>query len=574
MQHNPITRRRAAIALAACAILLAACSGGGSKSSHSKLTISATSRLVKAGQPAITLTADVGSSTAAVSWRLLGPGALAATAGAATDYVPPAALADSSVATVSATCGDAQGEVQIQVLSTTSLDPVTVTGKVLDEDGNPVTAQAVIVAGHPGVGTNDLGEFTVADVAPPYDVAVIIDASQTVYIYRGLTIANPTLFMWNQADNQTRLADRNAKLNGLVSGGDGAGSPARINFASKELNQWYDPDSITASSIAAPGPYSLALEWNGPITTTGTVLGLQYRPDPGSGAPVAYWYAYQPDVTVLAGQPAPLMGPSLYLMPSATDSVQGVISVPPKYALLEKFIGLTFPNGNNFGVFRDTFSIAQLNFLYQVPMITGARPQICARAEDLIPVFAGARSISCISTEPVCCARDKQLEVREAPEPYLPANNGRGVCYSTVFSWTPFKDGIHVVQIIPDRPGCDDLTTAMTAPPSCLVKDPRPKFVINTADSSTRIPDLRSFGLGLVPSTNYHWRVRGMGPFMSVDDFARYPVAVPPFDLPTAPEPAAFWAKSRKYEFTVCDDLSVCPPVCDYPWGCQTPVIK
>jgi hypothetical protein len=149
----------------------------------------------------------------------------------------------------------------------------------------------------------------------------------------------------------------------------------------------------------------------------------------------------------------------------------------------------------------------------------------------------------------------RDIFVREAPEPYLPVNGGTGISYATLFSWTRFARGVHVVQLIPVR-----RKDAIACPGASCADDvdiDAAKFVIITAETSTTIPDLRSIGLGLDPGHDYDWRVRGMGPFSDVDDFARYPVAVPPFDFPTAPEPEAFWARSRTYAFETCP-LSEC----------------
>lgn len=540
--------RRYAAIVAALA-LGAGCSGGGrggdgAAAADGEFTISVTARTVRAGGEPVVLLAR---ADGAVAWSLSGPGGLSVAEGAETRYVPPAAVAAPTAVEVSAACGGATATAVIQVVPA---ERITVSGRVLDEDGTPITTEAVLVPGLPPTATASDGTFTIEGVVPPYDLVVVKGDQKIAFVYRGLTRRDPTIFVWRQADDQTRVPDRAAALNGMVSGGGGAGAPAFVNFASPEISQWYDPGANASSSIAAPGPYALELEWAGPITTTGTLLALQYRRDPLSGAPIAYWYAVQPGVTLLAGQPVPLLGPSLALMPAATDTAQGRIVLPARWSLVQKLIGLDFPGGVRFPVFSDTFSLAHLDYLYEVPDIAGAHAQVCACARDDLDPFVPARSITCVARIPAIDPPVRDLRVREAPEPYLPVNGGTGISYATLLSWTAFEGGVHVVQLVPMH------RKPATACPGGSCSDDvdidAAKFVIVTAETSTTIPDLRSIGLGLDPGHDYDWRVRGMGPFESVDDFARYPVAVPPFDLPTAPEPEAFWARSRTYAFETC----------------------
>lgn len=435
--------------------------------------------------------------------------------------------------------------------NTTNGQTITVSGVVLDEDGNPVTAEAVLVPGLTPTATDDAGKFSIGGVTTPYDLVVIKGNTKTAFIYKGLTRPDPTVFMWTQEDDQTRLADRSAILKGAVDGG--LVGPAFINFASHELNQWYDPDSDTGimdAGIWASGTYEDHLEWNGPITTVGNVLGLQYTPDLLSGLPLLYYYDYQPGVTVLAGQPNAIAGPHLHLRPTATDTVQGTVTTPGQYSVTNKFVGLQFAGGINFFVFDEKHSYnpgaaAERQFNYIVPDLAGATTQVCAKAKDNL--FSGALSVTCNTVQ----NQDGVLPIviREAPEPFVPANYGKGCGFKTLFQWTPIDGGIYVVKFAPD--------VRLDS-----VGNISPKFVIITADEQVSIPDLRSVGLGLMTGADYSWVVRGMGPFASVDEFSTYPVAVPPFDMCpvgstgnlTAPVPEAFFTKSQKYHFSTCSD--------------------
>ncbi len=466
---------------------------------------------------------------------------------------------------------------------------ITVNGLVLDEDGNPVTTEAVLIPGLPPTGTDGNGKFTIPGVTPPYDLVVIKDSKKLAFIYKGLTRADPTAFIWTQDDNQTRLATRAAIVDGFFSYGSIVTDPTFINFASKEINQWYDPDAqvgVTASAgLFSSGTYESSLEWNGPVTTVGQFLGLQYSRDPTSQLPTAYWYDYQPGVTVLSGQctivPATgacdplapisptnhhLVGPRLFLRPTATDTVQGTITTPGQYTIVDKFVGLQFPGGINFFAFHEGpfgGTNGDSNFNYIVPDIAGATTQVCVNTTDNL--FAGARSITCDAVT----NDDGVLPVviREAPEPLFPVNHAELVTYDTVFQWKAVGDSkpIHVVKFALEDRTRDDIA---------------PTFYIITSGTTVKIPDLTSIGMGLLSDTDYVWSVRGIGPFASIDAFMTYPVPVPPLNMvppleaafpgffpglhtsgnELAPVPDVFWTKSQTYKFGTADNIAPTSP--------------
>lgn len=477
---------------------------------------------------------------------------------------------------------------------------ITVSGSVLDEDGNPVTTEGVLVIDANGARTKAItdkdGKFSVSGVKTPYDLVVIKDAKKTVFIYKGLTKTTPTAFIWTQSDNQTRLADRSATVTGTSSGGDSVFDPTFINFASNEVNQWYDPDAqiglfaFANANLAHQGAWETVLEWNGPVTTTGRFLELQYRPDPGTttathlGLPTAYWYDYQPGFTVLSGQD--LKGPNLFLRPTATDTVEGTISTPGKYKILDKFVGLQFQGGINFFAFHEPNGDS--NFTYMVPDIAEATTQVCANAADtLFPnncvINKGplGNSFTNCALSVTCDAVTNQdgvlpIVIREAPEPVFPGNKAEDIRYDTVFQWKAVGDAkpIHVVKFVPE------CRTFLSEGEESCEDDVALKFVIITSGNSVTIPNLSDIGYGLLNDTDYLWRVIGIGPFASIDAFATYPVPVPPINMvppleaafpgiligghtfgnELAPVADVFWTKSQVYKFGTAGDLATTGP--------------
>lgn len=88
------------------------------------------------------------------------------------------------------TARNAGGSVTAEATIAVDAVPI-VTGRV-QAAGAPVPDITVMVSGKPPVTTNEQGEFTVADVAIPYDVAIVEGQGQAT-VYMGLRRLDPTL---------------------------------------------------------------------------------------------------------------------------------------------------------------------------------------------------------------------------------------------------------------------------------------------------------------------------------------------------------------------------------------------
>jgi hypothetical protein len=436
---------------------------------------------------------------------------------------------------------------------------ITVYGLILNEAGNPIYNQAVFVLGKPATltRTDDDGLFVIRGVTPPYDLAMIEDSSNRVFVYRGLTRVDPTLYVFTQGD-QTLLHPRQLTLTGNLSGGDLYPPPPPpleetklVGFGSKEVRMPWDLDGQTGNMVAAiPGSYSLTVSWNGPEATTGSLVALEVRPDPGTGAPAEYWYAEQPNVTLFFPDYLPLppvpyvtAGPNLTLLPVVGANTQGTIRVPPLYTLQQKSMSLSFDKAVIFGPYMQAIYVdysAGTSFKYIAPRIHRARAQVCAYAEMTAPPYAGSFSNTCIDAlHPQ--TDDALLEILAAPQPNAPANGANAVGIGTPFQWSKFEGGVHFVQIAP------------------VERSTNPTYFIFTADTRTTIPDLSTVGLAL-GNGSYRWNVTGFAPFRSVDEFtahipapALFPTVPgnPYYQLPVPPVADAATAQGIDYAFTV-----------------------
>lgn len=493
------TRSRLLLAIVG-ALVFAACSGGssGGTQPEGKLSIAYTGLTTKVGQD-VALVAHLENASGDVSWSLNGVGGLSATTGNEIVYQATAA----GTATVTASAAGLTAGVTVAVQpggggggGTTT----TVTGLVLDVTGDPIVNQAIFVLGMPSslTSTDGTGHFTIAGVTAPYDLAMVIDATNRVFVYRGLTRTDPTLYANIQPDQTNEPAEATV-LTGATVGGDAtpAGDLQAVRFFSPDVNPTLNPGSETSTLPAIPGPYSLAVSWNGPLVTTGTLVGVQVRSDPGTGAPLDYWYAAQPKVTLMGNQPT-LAGPPLAFMPVATANTEGDIATEPNYKVDAKFVGLSFEGGAFFfPIFTDVLSIGQPNFKYIAPDIANTTSQVCASGVNTVPLLPG-RSVTCLDAlAPE--SSGAMLNVLAAPQPFAPANGANAVTAATPFAWSTFTGGVYMVTIEPAAAG-------------------NPTYFIFTAGTSTTVPDLSLVGLAFGGGV-YDWDVVGLAPFATLDAF-------------------------------------------------------
>ena len=484
------------------------------------------------------------------------------------------------------------------------------------------------------------GTFSIqVPAGQPYDLILTRHGGTLITIYQGLTVANPQLFLWmREAGTQTDYLDYSAAINGVLKDGDqsvvdladqiltsewfklrcdrfkaetGAADcsrishmfsmPTKVAFDSFQTSTWYDPDAqdddvfltfglpfgIPPFLCDADGLYHIELEWQGPAGVSqnngnnlvGNMFAAQFTPDPTSGLPSKWYYAYANGVGPVTDGVYNFLGPTLSLEQTATDSVQGVVTKPNHYSITDKFVAGQFPNGVNTLLFKDrSAGRYDAAWHYIVPDAwigeRVMRTQVCVKTVDGTPNMEHDLSVTCngrISNDDGF----SNIVIRGSATPQSPidAVDSPFPFASTLFSWTPpfLKDGtqdlkhIAVVEITPEQPTRVDGDQ--------LSK----KFIIvkSGADCSasqnlcqTTVPNLA--GIGGLPNsgtTNYAWRVRTFGPFENIDDFvttyntvSRVPVALPPFNMVppdlrdgpgnlTAPVPEAWFTKSQEYDF-------------------------
>jgi hypothetical protein len=157
---------------------------------------------------------------------------------------------------------------------------VTVTGKVVGQNGQPVAGVPVVVTGKASTNSDAGGNFSIANVTTPYDISVVDAVNKAAILYKGLTRTDPTLL----ALGSTGGTSHTGSISGKISGGtftpnQGANDVTNVVFASPEVTH-----EVSTAVSGTFGPFTL--NWFGPTATTGTLYALQFTADAG-GLPVA-----------------------------------------------------------------------------------------------------------------------------------------------------------------------------------------------------------------------------------------------------------------------------------------------
>lgn len=364
--------------------------------------------------------------------------------------------------------------------STGTSGTITVTGKVVTSAQVPIANSPVVITGRPATVTDANGSFTVTDVSVPYDVTIVVSASKLGIVFRGLTRPDPTL-----ANILAVGAGANsATITGTISGGGGFPEPAnrlcRVYLTSAEA-------SGSGTANANSGAYSMTPAWNGSATITAVLRALEWDRN-AAGIPTGYTgFGEKTGVAITSG--GTFATQNIAMTATTSLNIAGTVTVPASFTLNTKSLGLTFSAGENFTL--GTESGTGTAFNYPVPTITGATFSVSAAASGTTGtgtvrkagITAGATGVAVTVPSPAALS--------------LPVNAATGVDTTTSFSWTPSASSIYLVYF--------------NGPVN------QPDYLIITSETSTKIPNLASLGMGLPVSTAYSWVVMGYGPYTSVD---------------------------------------------------------
>jgi Carboxypeptidase regulatory-like domain len=363
----------------------------------------------------------------------------------------------------------------------------TLTGKVVDLNGQPSAGQQVIISSgsfKQTVVSDANGAFSVPKVPSPYTATIVNVDNLYAVAYEGLTRADPTL-----SDLYYGTVNRRASLSGQLTGGmypEPEGSDTVLVFASPETQQ--------SVMYANSGSFGSDIQWSGPPSTTGTLYALQaQRSDPPPAPPVGYSGFGALSGLQLADQ-GTLGGQTLGLAAVTTGTLSGTITAPAGYDVNFKSVGLFVETNVALPVLADF--AADMGFSYNVPSVPNTSLGIQASAAETFGNYTGLQK-----TGLAAGASGLALVLPPPPALALPVSGATGVSVSTPFSWSAYEGGIHLAFFY----GQDDGT---------------PSYAVVTASATATIPDLASAGLPLPTSEAYGWYVIGLAPLAGVDALA------------------------------------------------------
>jgi len=174
----------------------------------------------------------------------------------------------------------------------------------------------------------------------------------------------------------------------------------------------------------------------------------------------------------------------------------GTVVLPDAtYRLSATYLFLGFPDGASLYL-GEQISSANINYL--TPSVGGTM-SLEAYAYDTSP--SAVQCITMLSGLPPTSFVTATIPT--ASSPLVPADVATGVNLNTDFSWSAFASGIHLAIFRP---------AAGVAGPT---------YWVFTGGTTTKIPELSTFGLGLPGGgAGYVWYIYGFAPFASMDAFA------------------------------------------------------
>jgi hypothetical protein len=394
---------------------------------------------------------------------------------------------------------------------------ITVTGKVVGQNGQGVASVPVVVTGKPSTNTDASGNFSIANVTTPYDIGVVDATSKAALVYKGLTRTDPSLLFIGSTPGTSRTGTVSGKISGgTFTPNQGASDITRVVFAS--------PEVLRNANTAASGTFGpINLSWFGPTATTGTLYALQFTSDAG-GLPVASGYkGYGVRSGIAVNDGGTLTNQFDTLQTVSTGQFTGTVTVPSGYTLAGKLVYVRVSQSAVISLFSE--GNANTNLSYYTPGISGATLLLGVAASK-----SGGGNGIFWKTGLATSATGVSVNFVAPPEVSLPVNAATGVDTTVTFSWTAMTGGVHLV-VFQGGAGA-------------------PSYYVLTSGTSATIPNMKTFGLGLPASTAYSWYVYGFGPFATVDDAAGSAGFITALSVPVAAAGDAYYGQSASRTFT------------------------
>lgn len=386
-------------------------------------------------------------------------------------------------------------------------DDGLVKGRVIDlSTKRPLAGRTVVIGsslddqGRVAATTDQRGEFTLERPPGGYDAAVIEADGSAISVYEGLGASELVLpHRWAAAFAPTR----GARVSGNVSGGTSYPLSDSRDVVAVHL---FNDESVDRYLMGAGGPpygpdYVAIARFDaaGPIASTLVALGTLGRKDDAAASDPAY-------VAVAATRTLALsdgdeVAVDLELEPIDLGEISGVVNVPGAHPLRAVLAHYRFPYPEAIVNFpaadyvRGNPLAADGAFVFELPKLRAANATLCVAAlSDEAGALSTERCGISLDGEPVPLAL-------HAPPSLDQPSSGGVIDDTTVFSWSPFSDGVHRLELWPGS-----------------LSPATPGISVFTAAAEAVLPDLSALGGNFPASAAYHVRIEGLGPAGSLDE--------------------------------------------------------
>jgi hypothetical protein len=255
---------------------------------------------------------------------------------------------------------------------------LTVAGRVIDFLRRPVAGIPISVGGQPPVVTGAQGEFSVAEVEPPYDVVLTLNMVRTNlparygYVFQGLTRADPTLQLYSalpqRATSSFDVTLANAEFDLDVT--------RRVILAFASPDARFADEDVTGDTSFVGG-----INWTGPATTSGNVHALRVlASDTFGGSPPLAYEAYQTSPLTAEDDVVAAVTLDMQTRMIATTTLAGTVGTGP-LGERSNFLSVRFADGTALPLLED--SAFDGEFVYLVPAL--ANTSLVFAAADGIP---------------------------------------------------------------------------------------------------------------------------------------------------------------------------------------------
>lgn len=346
----------------------------------------------------------------------------------------------------------------------------------------------VLILGHEAQGVDALGGFSVSGVIPPYDLAVMYANRRSVVVYQGVTRADPTLVMSDEARGRSAYSKLTGSMTGARKPGGGVAQP-RLMFVSTEsaINEqvFYKADTST---------YDASAWWASGVTSTGSLLAFQWEWTVTASLTDLKLVGFGRRDDVSLRHESSVSALDITLEPVATTTLTGAIRVPEGFTLGRQSMVLDI-NPSVRGLLFDTTAPTS-RFNYEVPVLAEYPWRFTSTAYS-----SDDGSTTAVRIGETVGTQDVDLTLKTPSRVLSPPDGAAQVTHSTEFSWSERTGGVHVVSFA-----------------NAMREVSNYDLSIVTTGSRTTIPDVSALGLRLPSRTPLRWSLSEISPIASVDE--------------------------------------------------------